>query len=119
MPYQASTASDIAVDRVRNAYERMNDSPTQPSILTRKLETITHGSPPSNSFFVTGTTLTRPGLRPTVTPPPTFAPIPGTMPSGNGEMTSVPMTPIDGLRPIVPVSETPLEVLMSMPQPIS
>ena len=31
----------------------------------------------------------------------------------------MPMSPIDGFMPIVPVSETPLEVLMSIPQPIS
>ena len=77
------------------------------------------GSAPVNSFFVTGMTLTRPGLRPTVMPPPMFPPSPGRRPSGAGEMTSVPRSPIDGLMPIVPVSETPLEVLMSMPQPIS
>ena len=33
-------------------------------------------------------------------------------------MMSVPMIPIDGLMPAVPVNETPLDVLMSMPQPI-
>jgi hypothetical protein len=41
------------------------------------------------------------------------------MPSGAGEMMSVPMSPMDGLMPIVPVNETPLDVLMSMPHPIS
>jgi hypothetical protein len=34
-PYHAVTASETSVERVRNAYERMNDSPTQPSILMR------------------------------------------------------------------------------------
>ena len=28
------------------------------------------------------------------------------------------MNPIDGVMPAVPVNETPLEVVMSMPQPI-
>jgi hypothetical protein len=106
------------VERVRNAYERMNDSPTHPSILTWKLLIITHGSEPSNSFFVTGTMLMMPGLRPTVTPPPMLAPTPGRMPSGSGETTSVPRMPSDELSPAVPVSETPLDVLMSIPQPI-
>ncbi len=59
-----------------------------------------------------------PGLRPTVMPPPMLPPTPGRMPSGSGETTSVPRMPNDGLRPTVPVSETPLDVLMSMPQPI-
>jgi hypothetical protein len=117
-PYHARTASDISVDLVRNAYERMKDSPTQPSILTRKWLIITHGSAPVKSFFVTGMMLMIPGLRPTVTPPPMLPPSPGTIPSGSGEMTSVPMRPIDGLSPMVPVKDTPLEVLMSIPQPI-
>ena len=52
----------------------MNDSPTQPSILTRKLLTITHGSAPLNSFLVTGTMLMMPGLSPTVMPPPKLSP---------------------------------------------
>ena len=40
------------------------------------------------------------------------------IPSGSGEMMSVPTNPIDGLNPMVPVSETPFDVLISMPQPI-
>ena len=96
----------------------MNDSPTQPSILIRNPLIITQGSAPLKSFLVTGTMLMIPGLRPTVMPPPRFPPIPGNMPSGIGEMMSVPMMPIDGLMPAVPVSDTPFEVLMSIPQPI-
>lgn len=61
----------------------MNDSPTQPSIFTRRLLTDTHGSELLYSFLVTGTLVTIPGLRPTVMPPAMFAPIPGTMPSGS------------------------------------
>ncbi len=96
----------------------MNDSPTQPSILMWNPSTMIQGLSPLNSFFDTGMVLMSPGLRPTVTPPPMLAPTPGTMPSGSGEMMSVPMTPIDGFSPMVPVRETPLDVLISMPQPI-
>src|SRR4029078_4033109 len=109
--YHAATVSDNSVDRFKNAYERMNDSPTQPSILIRNPSTMIQGLSPLNSFFDTGTVLMSPGLSPTVIPPPTFLPRPGTTPSGSGEMMSVPMTPIDGLSPIVPVRDTPLDVL--------
>ena len=101
-PYHAATASDISVDRVKNAYERMNDSPTQPSILIRNPSTMIQGLSPLNSFFDTGTVLMSPGLRPTVIPPPMLLPSAGTNPSGSGEIMSEPATPIVGLSPLCP-----------------
>lgn len=96
----------------------MKDWPTHPSILIRKLLTDTHGADPLYCFLVTGTTLTMPGLRPTVRPPAKFAPTPGAMPSGTTLPKSKPKYVIDGLTPAVPVIDTPLDVLMSIPQPI-
>src|ERR1700710_880936 len=104
-------ASDIFVERVRNAYDRMNDWPTQPSILMWKLLIITHGSPPSNCFFVTGTTLTMPGFIATATPPDIGIDSTGNRPSGSGDATSTPPSPTDGVTPMLPLTVTPLDVL--------
>ena len=51
-------------------------------------------------------------------PPVTGVDTTGISPSGSGETTSTPPRPSDGVIPTLPVSVTPLEVLMSMPQPI-
>ncbi len=89
----------------------MNDSPTQPSILILNLLIITQGSAPSNSFFVTGTVLIRPGFSPTV-----MAPLTGVSTVGTGPTA---VMPSPGVNPALPASVTPFDVLMSMPQPIS
>ncbi len=96
----------------------MKDSPTQPSILTWKSLIDTHGSAPLNCFLVTGTTLMMPGLRPTVMPPLMLAPMPGRMPVGQRRPGRRDRRADRRVMPAVPVSETPLDVLMSMPQPI-
>jgi hypothetical protein len=62
--------------------------------------------------------LTMPGFRPTATPPVTGVVSTGINPSGSGEAMSTPPSPTDGETPTVPVIVTPLEVLMSTPQPI-
>ena len=94
----------------------MNDWPTHPSILTWKLLIMTQGFGPLNSFLSTGTTTTRPGLRPTVITPFTGVVINGTTP---GTPVKRPVRPRPGLTPALPAIVTPLDVLMSIPQPIS
>lgn len=93
----------------------MKDWPTQPSILTWKLLTMTHGLGPRNCFLTTGTTITRPGLRPTLSTPAIGATTSGS--TSPGTPVTGPVTP--GVMPAVPPIVTPSDVLMSMPQPIS
>src|SRR6185503_12941869 len=103
--------------RVSVAYERMNDWPTHPSILTWKLLIMTQGLAPLNSFLSIGTTMTMPGLRPTVITPLTGVETTGRTAVGNAP--NGPDTPSDGVMPPLPAIVTPLDVLMSIPQPIS
>ena len=63
-PYQDRIASPASSDLVRMAWDLMNDSPTQPSILMRNPVMDTHGAADWNLFFVTGTVLMMPGLDP-------------------------------------------------------
>src|SRR6516164_144231 len=90
----------------------MNDWPTHPSILTWKLLISTQGFGPLNSFLTTGTTITRPGLSPTVITPLTGVVTNGMKPPASGK-------PTPGATPALPAIVTPLDVLMSIPQPIS
>ena len=94
----------------------MNDWPTQPSILTWKLLIMTQGFGPLNCFLTTGTTITRPGLSPTL-----ITPLIGVETNGS-RAGNVPVVsnvgPTPGMTPAPPSMITPLDVLMSIPQPI-
>lgn len=71
-----------------------------------------------NRFLVTGTMLMMPGFNPIARPPTNGVDNTGVMPSMGTESASIPSRPTDGVTPAVPVIVTPLEVPMSIPQPI-
>lgn len=94
----------------------MNDWPTHPSILTWKLLIITQGLAPLNCFLITGTTITRPGLSPTLITPLMGVDTNGSRGGSVPVASNVGLTP--GMMPAPPSMITPFEVLMSIPQPI-
>src|SRR5271169_5928369 len=95
----------------------MNDWPTHPSILTWKLLIITQGFGPLNSFLTTGITSASPGLSPTLSTPLTGVETSGKIPVG--KPVNGPVRPMPGVMPVLPAIVTPLDVLISIPQPIS